>query len=224
MFTFANAPVTFAGLLILLTPATIWSAYELYRSRTSRQVLCNVAHLTMAFVMLVLVAAVVWQWFTKFVSIKVLIGIFLVAAAWFCWLAVDAIRNDFGHHSPAAQFFGDAAMMGAMAWHLSAMAVGAPHGAHLGHHHAHMSSRAGGELWIFAVIGLPLMAYLLVSAALNLAKGACPSLVRPAGLDPADSRAHRPSAFARFEMNFSMFWMSTGFLVPILPFMSRLAF
>lgn len=155
MFSFAATPVTFTVLLVLLVFALVWSANELYSSRTSRQVLCNVAHLAMAIVMLVLVPVVLWQPFAKVVSIRILIGIFLGAVVWFCWLGVDAVRRGVDRRGVAVHFFSDAILMGAMAWHLSAMAINpAPTGAH-SELHAHMghmghmgmtTDRAGEEL------------------------------------------------------------------------------
>ena len=38
------------------------------------------------------------------------------------------------------------------------------------------------------------------------------------------STAHRLAASCDFAMNFGMFWMSTGLLVPILPFFTVFAF
>ncbi|WP_136245594.1 hypothetical protein [Mycobacterium intracellulare] len=253
MFTFAATPVTFTGLLILLAFATIWSACELYCSRTSRQLLCNVAHLVMVTVMLVLVPAVLWQQVAKVVSIQILIGIFLGAVVWFGWLGIDAIRSGAGQRGVTAHFFGDATMMGAMAWHLSAMAVNPPHAAahsglhaHMGHMGPMTAGRVGDELRIVAVVGLPLMAYLLVSSALNLVKAVRPPFGRATQPAPEVAAVHhtgqptpetdrnhqrvvgdpayRLSTLARFAMVVSMFWMSAGFLIPILPFLKHLAF
>lgn len=66
-------------------------------------------------------------------------------------------------------------------------------------------------MWWFAIIGLPLMAWLLYAAV----KGLVTAIREP---------EHRMVGLADFAMNFGMFWMSTGLLVPVLPFFSALAF
>jgi len=137
----------------------------------------------------------------------------------------------------------------------------------------------GGTLWVFALIGVPFMAYLLASslrslwqtgrtgAALATAGCACgpgctcgpdcscrvnhagatvpePQLVaagittplRPTAtaqatsthscreVRPVGTTRYRLEALSAFAMNFGMFWMSTGLMVPILPFFGLLAF
>jgi len=138
---------------------------------------------------------------------------------------------------------------------------------------------AGGTMWTFALVGLPLMAYLLAAGVRSLwqvvapadplasaetcpcgpgcdcgpdcvcyathahaearepelvAAGAAPSpqLISAPVVDtrtchevrPVGSRKFRLEALAGFAMNFGMFWMSTGLLLPILPFLATLSF
>lgn len=240
MFTLADTPVTFTCLSILLAFAGMWSSYELYRSRTASQILCNVAHLAMATVMLVSVPAALWRPVASVISIRILIGAFLGAVVLFCWLGVAPVRGD-ATRGFAAHFFRDAAMMTAMAWHLGAMAVTMPDAARSALH-AHlgmmMADGNGREMRIVAVVGLPAMAYLLISSALSLVRAVHPSVgltAQPAA-GPATTetfRDHRRAvgepvvrlpALAQFAMSFSMLWMSVEFLNPILPFVRHLGF
>ena len=111
------------------------------------------------------------------------------------------------------------AMFAAMTWHLTAMAVKASARAELGMGPAmrewmEQAGRPGRVLWVFALVGLPFMAYLLVAGALALWRA----------LRPGGAAGRRLAALSDFAMNFGMFWMSTGLLTPILPFFAALAF
>mgnify|MGYP003812759209 CR=1 FL=1 len=93
------------------------------------------------------------------------------------------------------------------------------------------AGKPGGVLWFFALIGVPLMAYLLFASVQAIGR-----LVRSpgAGADEHDHSCHVPrpvgslpyrlSALSDFAMNFGMFWMSTGIMVPLLPFFASLSF
>ena len=114
---------------------------------------------------------------------------------------------------------GHAAMFAAMTWHLTAMAVKASARAELGMGPAmrewmEQAGRPGRVLWVFALVGLPFMAYLLVAGVLALRRA----------LRPGAAAGRRLAAMSDFAMNFGMFWMSTGLLTPILPFFAALAF
>ena len=56
MFTLADTPVKFVGLLVLFLFTAIWSGVELGRRQTGRQRLSNLLHLAMSLVMLAMVA------------------------------------------------------------------------------------------------------------------------------------------------------------------------
>lgn len=82
-----------------------------------------------------------------------------------------------------------------------------------------------------AIIGIPFMAYLLIAAIGNLRNAIRPSpdIQDHAGHEAAGHGHYvagnpRIAALADFAMNFGMFWMSTGLMVPLLPFFSYLAF
>ena len=110
-------------------------------------------------------------------------------------------------------------MFAAMTWHLAAMAVKASARAELGmgpamHQWMEQAGRPGRVLWVFALVGLPFMAYLLVAGVLALRRA----------LRPGAAAGRRLAAMSDFAMNFGMFWMSTGLLTPILPFFAALAF
>lgn len=274
MFTVADTPVKFVGLLVLFVFTTAWSAYELARPQTWRQRVSNVLHLVMSLVMLAMVSEVTWRPLAAAVGMPVLLGFFVVGVLWFCYLAVHP-----GGRRAVAHFVGHAAMFGAMAWHLAGMTVMGTHmssgmGEGMGR-----ASGVGGPLWGVAVAGLPFMAYLLISSVLDLVAalrtpavaphgrrttpGTPSDAPRPAGkagvlLDEriatsvtADHVGERPEGLlnehvageeascgpgptgtatvrlarlAGFAMNFGMFWMSTGLLIPVLPFMRYFGF
>lgn len=125
------------------------------------------------------------------------------------------------------------------------------HGDMPGHGDMADPSAVGGPLWIVAVIGLPFMIYLLVAALVELrraVRGAGPDhdapaterVAEPVGVGAAGATTavaepavqHRPesavagrlAALSMFAMNFSMWFMSTGLMVPLLGFMTIFAF
>ena len=261
MFTLADTPAKFVVLLALFAWCTVWCTYELTRRQDARQRISNAAHLAMAVVMLLMVARPTWAALTALVPTSALVAAFAVGTAWFGWLAVDGFRA--ADRRAGLHFCGHAAMFAAMTWHLAAMAVKAQHTTghqdmshggtgHGGMGHGGMGHGASGHgaqpgttMWVFALIGVPLMTYLLaasVTAIRELTRprvaeleqataGAGPAALAPAGPErgchevrAAGSTAHRLAASCDFAMNFGMFWMSTGLLVPILPFFTVFAF
>lgn len=270
MFSFDSTPIMFVGLLVLFGWCTIWSGYELTRPQSVRQRVSNALHLAMCLVMLLMVAGPTWTTLTDLVPTPVLAGLFTLATGWFGWLTADAGRA--GDRGGLAHFAGHTAMFAAMTWHLAAMAVmaasmagghgtatsGDDHGG--GHHHPGgdmemgdwmtVQSLPGGLLWWFALLGLPLMTYLLGASLRSLWLAVRPSPGVATGVDAdcgcvddqahpaADLAAHshgchelRPPGSAKFRlaalsdlaMTAGMFWMSTGLLVPILPVAALLA-
>jgi len=250
MFTLADTPVKIVALLALFAWCTVWCTYELTRRQDARQRISNAAHLAMAVVMLLMVARPTWAALTALVPTSALVAAFAVGTAWFGWLAVDGFRT--ADRRAGLHFCGHTAMFGAMTWHLAAMAVKAQHttGHHgmsdgMGHGATGHGAQPGTTMWVFALIGLPLMTYLLaasVTAIRELVRprvaeleqattGAGRAVLTPAGPErgchevrAVGSRAHRLAASCDFAMNFGMFWMSTGLLVPILPFFTVFAF
>ena len=250
MFTLADTPVKFVALLALFAWCTVWCTYELTRRQDARQRISNAAHLAMAVVMLLMVARPTWAALTALVPTSALVAAFAVGTAWFGWLAVDGFRT--ADRRAGLHFCGHAAMFAAMTWHLAAMAVKAQHttGHHgmsdgMGHGATGHGAQPGTTMWVFALIGVPLMTYLLaasVTAIRELVRprvaeleqattGAGRAVLTPAGPErgchevrAVGSTAHRLAASCDFAMNFGMFWMSTGLLVPILPFFTVFAF
>ena len=215
MFTFDQTPVKFVGLLVLLTWCTIWCARELARSRGARQRICDALHLLMAVVMLAMVPKPVWVALTGAIPVPVVVAAFAAATLWFVWLTAGAP----GRSARSDDAADHAAMFAAMTWHLAAMAVKASARAELGmgpamHQWMEQAGRPGRVLWVFALVGLPFMAYLLVAGVLALLRA----------LRPGAAAGRRLAAMSDFAMNFGMFWMSTGLLTPILPFFAALAF
>ena len=233
MFTFDQTPVKFVGLLVLMTWCTLWCARELARSRGARQRICDALHLLMAVVMLAMVPKPVWTALTGVIPVPVVVAVFAAATLWLVWLTAgapgrSARPDDAADHACAGRAHaghagrahaGHAAMFAAMTWHLTAMAVKASARAELGMGPAmrewmEQAGRPGRVLWVFALVGLPFMAYLLVAGALALRRA----------LRPGCAADRRLAALSDFAMNFGMFWMSTGLLTPILPFFAALAF
>lgn len=295
MFSFADTPVKFVGLLLLFAWCTAWCGYELTRPQDGRQRISNALHLVMAVVMLLMVAPATWTMLTAVVPTFGLVAVFALSTGWFGWLAVESRRGAGGN--AWLHFVGHAAMFAAMTWHLSAMGVmeaamshgtggmGESSGMDMGSGGMDAGGMAdpsapGGTMWLFALVGAPLMAYLLASSLRSLwraarpadpaasaetcpcgpgcdcgpdcscyatharavslepelvAAGSVPPPVRaveaPAvstrtchEVRPVGTTKFRLESLAGFAMNFGMFWMSTGLVVPILPVFAALAF
>lgn len=109
----------------------------------------------------------------------------------------------------------------------------------MGHDVVAPTAQPGGVLWIFALLGLPFMTYLLAASVFALQKAARqPTRVSATAMTggpsapvrschqerSVGSRDYRLAALSDFAMNFGMFWMSTGLLVPILPLFAAFAF
>lgn len=212
MFTLTDMPVKFVGLLVLFTFTTL---YEFYRTGTTKGAVERTSaawHLLMSVIMLLMVPRSWWKPFEAVVPLPVSIGLMALGALWFVWRATQA-KEDHRLHS-----VGCALMFAAMTWHLTAMMIkmSAMKAAMKGHGHGHghgaaMATGAGTPVWWLAVVGLPLMAWLLFASV----RATATAVRRP------DDRL---AAVNDFAMNFGMFWMSTGLLVPILPFFKHLAF
>lgn len=236
MFTFAATPVKFVGLFVLYAWCTIWCVYELTRPQDVKQRVSNALHLAMAVVMVLMVAGPTWKGLTGIVPTPVLGGLFAAMTLWFVWRAVS--------EAPArGHFAGHAAMFAAMSWHLFAMAaMAAVRNAAASGHGTGMDPMSGprqpgGLLWWFALVGIPFMAYLLFASVLAIRdalKAPSATAVHPVHHGeavhacheerPVGSTKYRLAALSDFAMNFGMFWMSTGIMVPILPFFAALAF
>jgi hypothetical protein len=87
------------------------------------------------------------------------------------------------------------------------------------------------QAMLVAVIGVPFMAYLLIAAIGNLKNAISPSadILDRVGHELAGHGHYavgnpRIGALADFAMNFGMFWMSTGLMVPLLPSFGVFAF
>lgn len=244
MFTLTEMPVKFIGLLILFLWCTAWCVYELTRRQDRTQRVSNALHLVMAVVMLLMVARTTWQPLVKAVPLPVIVVVFVLSTLWFLGLAVT-------RRGVRAHYAGHAAMFGAMTWHLVGMSIKMPHMGPSMKMWMMEASKPGGSLWIVALVGIPFMAYLLVASVRDLTQAVRPAPATthvphqdkvlvgagaPAELAPmaegAGCHEQRPigsptfrlAALAGFAMNFGMFWMSTGLLTPVLPWMKYLAF
>ena len=244
MFTLTDLPVKFIGLLILFLWCTAWCVYELTRRQDRTQRVSNALHLMMAVVMLLMVARTTWQPLVKVVPLSLILGLFVLSTLWFVGLALT-------QRGVRAHYAGHAAMFGAMTWHLAGMSIKMPHMGPSMKMWMMEASKPGGSLWIVALVGLPFMAYLLVASVRDLVLAVRPAPVTtPAPHEakvlvgagapaeagqvaehagcheprPTASPTFRLAALAGFAMNFGMFWMSTGPVTPILPWMQHLAF
>lgn len=280
MFSIADTPVKFFGLLLLFTWCTAWCVYELTRPQDVRQRVSNTLHLAMAAVMLLMVAPITWTALTAVIPTFALAAAFVAATCWFVWLAAESRRAAGGRGW--LHFAGHATMFAAMAWHLSAMgmmeAAMSRGGSDMGGMGMHDPAATGQTMLVFAIVGLPLMAYLIGASVRSLwqatrpvvagaastcpcgpgcdcgpdcscyaththaearepelvAAGAAPApqqIVTPVvstqtchEVRPVGTTKFRLESLAGFAMNFGMFWMSTGLLVPLLPFFAALAF
>jgi len=280
MFSFATVPVKFVGLFVLYLWCTAWSTYEMTRPQSGRQRVSNGLHLVMAVVMLLMVAGPTWMTLTRIIPMWVLAGFFAISVLWFAWLAVRAFVA--AQRSSGWHFLGHATMFAAMAWHVAAMAVMRPlkmaaqagQSGSGGMNPMMAAQQPGGVLWWLAVVGVPLMAYLLVASVHALRQALAPAtpvasasaccggtctcgadctcglphpVLDPVGtttdgplalatavrvetapscheVRPVGSPKFRMAALSDFAMNFGMFWMSTGIMVPLLPFFALLSF
>ncbi len=227
-------PVKLVGLLLLFAFCTAWSVYELTRPQGRLPRVSNILHLLMAVVMLLMVVPATWHALTMVVPTPALAIFFALATVWFLVTSMMALRD--GERARGLHLAGHGAMFAAMTWHLAAMAVMASAMASgmSGHDHGggQMSMAAmkqpGGMLWNVALIGLPLMAYLLAATVAAVRKLFLP----PGGVvdhtchepRPTGSRDYRLAAVGDAAMNGGMFWMSTGLLTPIVPFLAALSF
>ncbi len=215
MFTLAATPVKFVALLVLFAWCTVWGVYELTRPQDGRQRVSNALHLVMAVVMLLMVAGPTWQALVAVIPGPVLVAVFALSTGWFAWLSVDAFRAS--DRRGGLHFAGHAMMFAAMTWHLAAMAMmaarmaamgGMGHGGGMGG--IEQARQPGGPLWVFAIVGLPFMAYLLgasVVAVRNLLRpraavnDACPCGEGcTCGPDCACSTTHAPAAALEREL------------------------
>lgn len=228
MFTLSATPVTFVCLLVMFTVTSCWEVQRVVTARTGR--VGHVLHLLMGLLMLAMVPRQLWIPLHRGVGIPVMMGVMLLGVVWFL---VQAVRQ---WHDPVVRRhgLGCAGMFAAMVWHLWAMQVRMMHtmgpmasGAPMDHSmeamgHGSMTmapatdwlttaSSPGGVMWWFAVVGVLFMAGLAWMA------------VRDATL-ALRSREHRVGHVASLCMNLGMFWMSTGLLVPVLPFFAWLQF
>lgn len=226
----------FFGLIVAFSWCSIWSLYELTRPQGVSKRISNALHLAMSLVMLLMVAQPTWAWLTALVPTAVWAAIFGLATLWFGWLFI-APASEGGR----AHFLSHATMFASMTWHLAAMATKAassgnnqgkgnhhPGGTGVGHT---MDTQATADptMWWFALIGLPLMAYLLISAFLALWRTFRPSAATVAAHTAPSATAHtcspapargweaRLGSLAHFAMTGAMFWMSLGLLAPIIP-------
>lgn len=249
MFTFDSTPVKFVGLFIMFLFTTAWGLWELTRPAERRTRISGILHLWMSVVMLLMVSRGLWQPFVKVIPLPVLTATQALSAVWFLWQArrAGADRPLVRHH------LGHAAMFGAMTWHLAAMGVKMPHMGPDMRAWVAQESAVGGALWTFALVGVPFMLWLLYAGIRSLAEAIAPAgasvLVRDGSaapiavgagpavrVEPAVEVAgcHAPRVVGTPQqrlgrlhdaaMNLGMFWMSTGLVVPLLPFMAALAF
>lgn len=220
MFNLADTPVKFVGLLVLFAFSTIWSLYQLSHRQSGPTLVSNLAHLAMSAVMLLMVSSTLWQPMTAIVGVPALVGLFGACTLWFVILGVRGLSAGGGRaRTHGWHALGHAAMFAAMTWHLAAM-LGHAAG---GHHHA---TQTGGESVAVAVIGVPFMAYLLLASIWSLKNviSPGPDVLDHVGHERAGhgqyaSGSPRLAALADFAMTFGMFWMSTGLLIPLVPFL-----
>lgn len=266
MFTLADTPVKYVGLIIMFVWCTVWCLYELTRPQSARQRVSGVLHLAMAVVMLIMVPRGPWHALIAVTGIPALAWAFGLMTLWFAWLAIDDVRSRRSWLHSA----GHTTMFAAMTWHLAAMAA----------KRAAMTAGVAPDkatMMLFAIIGVPFMAYLLAAGINDLRRVTLPRAAaihdcacgtdcacgpnctcpQPSPVEtstrelalaavgdgapapavqpivaatschaerPVGTTAYRLSALSDAAMNLGMFWMSTGIMVPLLPFFALFAF
>ena len=251
MFAFDATPVKFVGLLVLFAWCTAWSLFRLTRPQDARARVSAALHLLMSAVMLAMVWTGTWQPLASVVGMPVLIGAFVLATAWFAgWAVRDSGGGWFARWGHAVMFGAmtwHLAAMAVMRAHMGGNAAGTNAGGMhtgatdaagmgMGGAHAGMdmggmaswtaeASQPGGVLWVFGLVGVPFMAYLLVAGVLEVRRALVPGAAASGchGEAPAETASYRASALADAAMNLGMFWMSTGLLVSVAPFMGLLS-
>ncbi|MFV0406291.1 MAG: DUF5134 domain-containing protein [Propioniciclava sp.] len=231
MFIFAESPVKVLVLLVVFGLATAWAVGEVARSRAIVDRISALLHLVMSAVMVCMVLPQTWAVLRGLLSLPGLVALFGVATAWFGFWA---LMSTAGH---VAHAWGHAAMFGAMTWHLAGMYV---------RHQAMMSAGDPGPVMAVAAVGVPFMVYLLIVGLADwwrvirppmpparqperklLPAGAGDLALRVLDAEPAPERRRRQrrerfAAAAMAGMNLGMFWMSTGLLMPVAPWLDIL--
>lgn len=254
MFVFAEVPGKYTGLLMLFVFCTVWCSIELFRSRGVMQRVSAGLHLLMAVVMTLMVPRELWVPLRTLVGIPALVALFAAATAWFVVAAArpasagTPARRHFAGH--AAMFAAMTWHLAAMMVKHQGMAAGS--GAGMGA--PAVPSAVQGPVFWAAVAGVPFMVYLAVAGIAELVRAVAPArpttpsaahagrvaagtraegttLVAARPLTEAACYAPAPGGAALrlhhlngAAMNLGMFWMSTGLLVPIAPFLAVFAF
>ncbi|MDO5534659.1 MAG: hypothetical protein Q4F65_08415 [Propionibacteriaceae bacterium] len=156
MFTFAENPVTWVGLFVLLVGSTLWLCYELVRPLGRRERATHTALLVLSVTLTLMVSQATWPALIRIVPVWTLVGLFLALAVRFVYVLVD-IRRSGGRN--ASVYAAHAALFLAMCWHLSCLAVRRGLAAESSDALADASA-PGGTLWVLALVGLPFMVFL----------------------------------------------------------------
>lgn len=247
MFTLTDSPGKFVLLLVLFGFCIVWETIELIRARTGTQRVSVGLHLLMAVVMFLMIPGQTWQALTGVIPIGAWTVLFGLAAVWFTVRLILDVRRDGTAH--LGHGLSHTVMFWTMTWHLGAMAVhrslmaapageipaGHDHSGHAGHGMGHgmagmqQAAAPGGTLWVLALIGIVLLAFLLWATVRDLitAVRGTPGATHASvdlGTGGHGALAYRLSALSSFAMNFGMVLMSLGLLAPILPFLGQLNF
>lgn len=227
MFTLTDTPGKFLILLVLFAFCAVWETVQVTRRPAVTQLISTLLHLWMAIVMLLMVPKNLWMPFASIIPMPVIIVTMVVGIAWYLFLGLRGFsaRGD-DPHGPW-HHLGHAMMFAAMTWHLWAM-----HVKHSMMHHGHMEHDHGstghdGVLWTAAIVGVPFMIHLLVAAIGNIlqaVRGPRDTSEAVCHAKPTGPLDFRLGALSMFAMNFGMWFMSTGLMTPLLPFMKIFAF
>lgn len=243
MFDLTVTPVKFVALLVMFAYCSGWWGYLVAQRQTLTSRVSNGLHLWMAVLMVAMVPNALWRPLVQTVGMPVLLGTQVVSLVWF---AVLATRTSLRQRRPAWQLISHTVMFVAMVWHLGAMALmmlgrGFPTPEAMAAMRGArdefgggmvvrqgMSPSGEGAVLIFA-IGAPIMAWLLAAGIWELRR-----VVRPVpatdGLEndhchvPQRPGLDRLAALGNACMLLGMFWMSTGLLTGMLPFLRILDF
>lgn len=246
MFTLTSTLVTFAGLLILFAWSLVWSVRDAIKAPTVVTKISTWVHVVMAVTMILMVPKSWWKPLVSAIGGPTTpVVIFAICTAWMVFMA--AWRSSWSSWGHAAMFAAMVWHLAAMRKMSSVMTAskhsgmgtmnhgGMDHGMNhggMGHgmngsmDHG-MQTAMNAAMHDFAVVGIPLMVALLALAIAGLCraisgKAENPRKVPTCHVVATEPLAIRLSALADFAMAFGMFWMSTGLLTPIMPFMEHL--
>lgn len=254
MFAFADAPVKVVALLIMFAFCTVWSLNEVVRSRTTVARIGAVLHLIMSLVMVLMVLPVTWVPLRTLVTLPGMVAIFAASTVWFVYRAAVGLPGHRSHAWGHAAMFAAMTwhVSGMFVRHRAMMAAGAmpTTAAHDGGTMASGGAVAVAVIGIPFMLYLLISGLVELVRAVRpvhpepqTARSATKAYASAKGsadtapMGGEDTQGHagcasqktsttqqRLGSAAMAAMNLGMFWMSTGLMAPIAPWLDVLTF